>query len=197
MSRDTLARALLFILLALLLSRTVTPAQARPRGWEGQVLKDWKMCRNGAELTIGAVESVGPRLKLIVTSPASVGSGRERVLVSRVLMLKDSPLFISYQWFREPPTTVMDDTPDTPPEILSPPDEYRYSTTTKVWWSRPAGRTATLTMGPVGGELHSGTLRVGNCLLLPGTWAEDFDALTAWLWKLVSVPWPFTREGAQ
>jgi hypothetical protein len=137
---------------------------------------------------------VGPRLKLIVTSPASTGSTPERLLVSRVLTLADNPLFISYQWFREPPTTVMDDTPDTPPEILSPPDEYRYSTTTKVWWRRPARRTVTLAIGPVGGQLSSGTLRVGNCLLLHGTWAERFDALTSWLSMLPSLPWASPRS---
>ena len=35
---------------------------------------------------------------------------------------------------------------------------------------------------------------VGNCLLLPGSWTEGFDALNSWLSTLPSLPWASARS---
>jgi hypothetical protein len=197
MSRNTLARALLLILVAIFVSSTVTPAQAKPRRWAGEVVTEWKLCRNGAELTIGADNRL---IRFIATSPTRFGSGHERVLAKLLLKLDDDPLTVWFEWPREDPPVVMDDSPDTPPQSNLPDGATSpFSRTVKVWWSRPAGPTVTLTMGPVDGTLTSGTLRVSNCLLLPGSWAgtgnwaQSFDALTSWLWKQLSLPWASTR----
>jgi hypothetical protein len=128
MSRHSLARALLSILVALFLSSTVTSAEAKPYGWgekygplEGAVgrggqderpslvLRNWTICRNGAKFTIAADRSVGPRLELIVRSPTQPWSGRERVVWQNpegLIRLEDKPLSIRYFWWRkEAPTS--------------------------------------------------------------------------------------------
>jgi hypothetical protein len=118
-------------------------------------------------------------------------------LAKRVLTLANNPFTIWVLWELES-GVVMDDSPSTPPDRHPGTDPtgitFAFSTTTKVWWSRPAGRTVTITMGPVGGQLSSGTLRVGNCLLLPGSWTEGFDALNSWLSTLPSLPWASARS---
>jgi hypothetical protein len=183
MSRHSLARALLSILVALFLASTATPADAYPRRWgekygplEGAVgrgraaqderaslvLRNWTICRNGAKLRIAADESVGPRLELIVES------GGERLFGSRNIRLEDKPLRIRYLWFRTRPPTVMRDSPNRPPDeiIPWPGTRFRSSTTVKLPWSFTRARTVRLSMGPAGGDLEPGILRVRKCLLL-------------------------------
>ena len=214
MSRHSLARALLSILAALFLASTATPAEAKPRGWwisqderESLVLRKWLICRNGALLTIAADESAGPLLKLIVRSPTQPDSEEERVLARRGIRLEDRPLRIRYLWRRTRPPTVMRDSPNRPPDQIIPPpaSRYRYSTTVKLpWmklpWRSPPARTVRLTMGPVGHDPDPGILRVRNCLLLGRafSWAESFNALTAWRFRAPEPPiGPARAQGAQ
>ena len=205
MSRHSFARALISILVALFLSSTVTSAEAKPLRWKkhhhggsfgaheiaarsnasssasGIVLEDWTICPNGATLSIGADV---PILTLIARSQG-------RVLYEQPLLeLNDEPLSIRYQWPRQRPPTVTKDTPYVPPRTFRRPVTFRYSTTIKLWWPQAAGPKFRLAIGPVGGRLSPGILRVGKCLLLPN---ESFNALTAWLGKLSSLPWAPAR----
>jgi hypothetical protein len=166
----------------------VIPAEAkRPRRYAGEVVQDWKICRNGAELTIGATDQ---RLRLVATSGSRTLA---RVALSlrthrhTVWVLNDIPT---------DPDEVIIDNPDTDP-AASPdevqPDDFGlmldFATTVKVRWWRPAARTVKLGLNPLDDSSPPpfATYRVGNCLLLPGSWTGAFDVLTSWLPDLTTL----------
>ena len=195
MSRHSLARALFLLFSALLVWSTVTPAQAKPRRYAGEILREWKICRNGAELTIGASQD---RVNLIARSPTHP-SGGERVLAKKpALRLDPRVLKVWVLWdIPTEPTEVVDDIPDAPPAPdVDPPIEYHFSKTVKVRWKRRAGRTVSIALGPVDGSPpQPATYRVSNCLLLPGKRDDDDDddddddALTSSIWRFTALPW--------
>jgi hypothetical protein len=180
MSRHSLARALFLLFTALLVWSTVTPAEAKPRRYSGEILREWKICRNGAELTIGATQD---RVNLIVTSPTHPSGGKRVLATIPALRLDPQVLKVWVLWdIPTKPTEVVDDIPDTPPNELAPdvgtPIEYQFSKTVTVRWQRRAGRTVRIALGPADGSTpRPATYRVSNCLLLPSDndHADDDD----------------------
>jgi hypothetical protein len=163
MSRHRIARALLVVLAALIAWSTVTPADARPRRYADEVMADWTICRDGAELEIG---SPSDRVRLIATSPRS--SGGQRVLANVTLALPLRPLTIWIEWpIPTDSSEVIDETPDEEaPQIndQADPPVSAHSAIVKVWWSHPAGSTVRLALGPTSDPSPpAATYRVRDC----------------------------------
>jgi hypothetical protein len=189
MSRHSLVRALVFVLAGALVWTTVIPAEAkRPRRHSDPILEDWTNCKNGATLTIGANDDV----RLVVTS-------RGRTLARALVRLRDHKHTIWVLNEVPDPGVVVIDNPDTDPgasdqirgnEVQPEPADSRdKAATVKVWWRRPAGQTLSLGLASVtepSGPVFA-TYRVENCVLLPGTWSESFDALRSWLWEFTPI----------
>ena len=204
MSRHSLVRALLSVVAAAVVWTTVTSAEARRPQRAEVFLEDWTNCRNGARLTIGFTDE---SVKLVATS--TTGSTlarlplRLRAHPHQVWALNDAP---------GPDGPVVSDAPDTDTDQAQPdnveqqldsngdpvydsngdpvyvvtPEPLGYAATVTVWWRRPAGQTLNLGLSPVGQEPELSRYRVDNCVLLPRTRSEHFDALRLWLWKFTS-----------
>jgi hypothetical protein len=146
MSRQSIARVLVFLSAALLTWSTVASAEAKPRRYAEEVMADWTICRNGAELEIG---SPSDRVRLIATSFRS--SGEQRVLADKTVVLPLRPLTVWVEWPipDQDSNEVIDDTPAEQPQFNTPdPAVSDHSAIVKVWWSAEAGSTIRLALGP-------------------------------------------------
>jgi hypothetical protein len=192
MSRHSLARALLLLFAALLVWSTVTSAEARPRRYANEVLADWTICRDGAEIEIGSSD---PRVRLIATTPTS--SGKQRELADETLELERRELKVWFEWeLPQNEREVIDETPGDPPDAwsLDPGIISKFSAIVTVRWSRRAGSTVTLALGSVDPpSLRSATYRVRNCAFWPRKWTWGDGARTSWLWSFPTLPWPSVR----
>jgi hypothetical protein len=192
MSQHSLIRALLVLLVAVLALTAVSPADAkRPRRYAGEVLQDWTLCRNGAELTIGATNE---RVKLVARSSRF---GRERTLARVAITLREHPhtVWVLNEIPGDPDELVIDN-PDTDPRATDDevmPDDSNFplgfARTVKVWWSKPAGRTVKIGLGPLDQDVAFATYSVKNCVFL-GWDHGSFAALAPWLAKLLTFAQP-------
>jgi hypothetical protein len=192
MSRYSLARALLLVLVGVFVWTTVTAAEAkRPRRYSDEILEDWTVCKNGGQFTIGAgagVASTNPvRVKLVVTSASG------RVLANRRVRLRYHPHTI---W-------VLNDLPDAGVPVIANPDtdpranddgqgnhvtpddrdqERNWAKTVRVFWSPPTRGLVNIGLGPVDQPQPTfAKYYVENCLLLRGNRSESFASLASWL----------------
>jgi hypothetical protein len=198
MSRYSLTRALLLVLVGLLVWTTVAPAEAkRPRRYSDEILLDWTVCKNGGEFAIsagaGRAANEPVAVRLVVTSAMS-----GRVLLNRRVRLR----------YHRHTVWVLNDLPDAGVPVIANPDidprasddgegnhvtpddrdqERNWTRTVRAFWWPPARGLVNIGLGPVDQPTPTFALYlVEDCLLLPGKRSHSFAALTSWLRYLTS-----------